>query len=65
MSSLPTLHFDEIIIVLVHDDPLQIMDKIPARALARKRRAKGEECKMKKEYGRQAYFFVGTHPCQG
>ena len=20
---------------------------------------------MKKEYGRQAYFFVGTHPCQG
>ena len=24
-----------------------------------------KECKMKKEYGRQAYFFVGTHPCQG
>ena len=53
MSSLPTLQFDEIIIVLVHD-PLQIMDKSTDRSSAALR--KKESVKWKRSMGDKPTF---------
>ena len=53
MSSLRSLHFDEIIIVLVHDDPLQIMDKIPALLELKKKK---ESVKWKRSMGDKPTF---------